>query len=54
MQALSVGGGVSDRGSLKDIKVTRRISGGETEKIEVELTDKLRPDDVVYVKERLF
>jgi len=54
MQALSVGGGVSDRGSLKDIKVTRRISDAATEKIEVKLTDELRPDDVVYVKERLF
>jgi polysaccharide export outer membrane protein len=54
MQALSVGGGISDRGSLKDIKVTRRLKGGGTEKVEVELTDELQPDDVVYVKERLF
>jgi polysaccharide export outer membrane protein len=54
MQALSVGGGVSDRGSLKGIKVTRRMPDGSTEKVEVELTDELKPDDVVYVKERLF
>lgn len=54
MQALSVSGGLSDRGSLKDMKVTRRLSNGETQKIEVELTDKLLPDDVLYVKERLF
>ena len=54
MQAISVGGGISDRGSLKDIKVTRRLSDEVTEKIEVELTDKLQPDDVIYVKERLF
>jgi polysaccharide export outer membrane protein len=54
MQALSVGGGISDRGSLKDIKVTRRLSDGKTKKVEVKLTDELQPDDVVYVKERLF
>jgi len=54
MQALSVGGGVSDRGSLKGIKVNRRLSDGATEKVKVELTDELRPNDVVYVKERLF
>lgn len=54
MQALSVGGGLSARGSLKSIKVTRTQGDGTTEKIDVELTDKLQPNDVVYVKERLF
>jgi polysaccharide export outer membrane protein len=54
VQALSVGGGLSDRGSLKKIKVTRRLADGKTEKINVELTDNLKPNDVLYVKERLF
>jgi polysaccharide export outer membrane protein len=54
MQALSVGGGITGRGSLKGIKVTRRLPDGSTEKVGVELTDTLQPDDVVYVKERLF
>jgi len=54
MQALSVGGGLSTRGSSKGIKVTRTQDDGTTKKIGVELTDKLRPDDVLYVKERLF
>ncbi|MFQ5643116.1 MAG: polysaccharide export protein EpsE [Thiogranum sp.] len=54
MQALSVGGGLTARGSLKGMKVTRRRADGTTEKIGVELTDKLMPDDVLYVKERLF
>jgi polysaccharide export outer membrane protein len=54
MQAISVAGGISGRGSLKDIKVTRRLPDGATEKVELELTDELRPDDVVYIKERLF
>lgn len=54
MQALSVGGGLSDRGSLSGIKVTRAKGDGTTEKVDVELSDKLKPNDVVYVKERLF
>lgn len=54
MQALSVGGGLSDRGSMKGIKVTRRNADGKTEKIELELTDVLQPNDVLYVKERFF
>lgn len=54
MQALSVGGGLSERGSLSGMKVTRGNGDGTTRKIGVELTDKLQPNDVLYVKERLF
>ena len=54
VQALSIAGGVSGRGSLKRIKVTRRLADGKTEKIDVDLTDNLKPDDVLYVKERFF
>lgn len=54
MQALSVGGGLNDRGSQKGIKVTRRTDDGQTKQISVNLTDLLQPDDVVYVRERLF
>lgn len=54
MQALSVGGGLSERGSLSGMKATRRKPDGQTEKVEVELTDELKPNDVLYVKERLF
>lgn len=54
VQALSVGGGLSDRGSLKGMKVTRQLPDGKTEKIKVQLDDTLEPNDVLYVKERLF
>jgi polysaccharide export outer membrane protein len=54
VQALSVGGGLNDRGSLKGMKVTRRLADGDTEKVKVELNDLLKPGDVLYVKERLF
>ncbi len=54
MQALSIGGGVNDRGSMKGLKVTRTLPDGSTNKINIELTDQLQPNDVLYVKERLF
>ncbi len=54
MQALSVGGGLTERGSLRGMKVTRLKPDGSTESVSVELTDKLKPNDVLYVKERLF
>lgn len=54
MQALSVGGGLTERGSLKGMKVTRRKPDGSTESVSVGLTDLLKPNDVLYVKERFF
>jgi len=54
MQALSVGGGISDRGSLRGVVVTRKQGDGTTKKSKVDLTSKVMPGDVLYVKERLF
>jgi len=54
MQALSVGGGLTERGSLRGMKVTRTKADGSTEEVSVGLTDKLEPNDVLFVKERLF
>jgi polysaccharide export outer membrane protein len=48
MQALSVGGGLSERGSLSGMKVTRGKGDGTTKKVDVDLTDKLQPNDVLY------
>ncbi len=54
MQAISVSGGVSQRGSLKGMKVTRQKEDVTTEEIKLKLNDKLQPNDVLYIKERLF
>jgi polysaccharide export outer membrane protein len=54
MQALSVGGGVNGRGSMSGMTVTRHLADGKTRKIKVELTDRLQPNDVLIIKERLF
>ena len=54
MQALSVGGGLTQRGTERGLKVRRRGSGTDVRSIDVKLTDLIQPDDVVYVQESLF
>lgn len=54
VQALSVGGGLTQRGTQRGIRVMRRSQDGQTQSLEVALSDALKPDDVIYVKESLF
>lgn len=54
MQAVSVGGGLTLRGSKKDIQVSRRDANGKSTSIAAQLTELLLPDDVIYVRESLF
>lgn len=53
VQALSVGGGLSDRGTQNGIRIKRQASGA-VEEMQVGLNDMLQPNDVVYVRESLF
>src|SRR5213592_2749696 len=46
MQALSVGGGVTQRGTDRGLKIRRRTPAGELHAIDARLTDTLQPDDV--------
>ncbi len=54
MQALSVGGGLTDRGTQKGMVVSRRDKSGRVSEFKVRLNDTLRHNDVVYVKESIF
>jgi len=54
VQALSVGGGLNLRGTQRGIRVMRRGADGAMQTFEVGLSDLLKPDDVIYVKESLF
>src|SRR5258705_5583058 len=54
MQALSVGGGVTPRGTERGVKVNRRVADGPVRKLDVSLNDRVQPGDVIYVAERLF
>jgi polysaccharide export outer membrane protein len=54
MNALSLGGGLTLRGSERGITIHRRMPDGSLRKMEARLFEPVRPDDVVYVKESLF
>ena len=54
MQAISVGGGVTLRGSSRRVELKRGGNGGRPHNVRVELADVLQENDVVYVKEALF
>lgn len=54
MQALSLGGGLTDRGTQNSVILSRLGANGEQEKMEVTLADIVEPNDVIYVKESWF
>ncbi|CAD5369200.1 Capsule polysaccharide export protein [Rubrivivax sp. A210] len=54
MQALATGGGLTQRGTLKDLKLHRRGAEGKTQVLQPSMDDRLQEGDVVYVKESLF
>jgi len=54
MQALAQGGGPTARGTQRGIKLHRRNGQGKDEEFSPALTEKVQPDDVLYVRESLF
>ena len=53
LQALSLAGGVSDRGTTSRIKIVRIVNGDKRE-VKVKLTDLVQAGDTVIVSERFF
>lgn len=54
IQALSAGGGLTQRGTERGIRIKRRDAAGVLQTIDAKHDDLVQPDDVVYVKESLF
>ena len=54
MQAIALGGGINTRGTERGVQIHRKDRNGGTSKLAAKLTDEVRVDDVVYVKESLF
>jgi polysaccharide export outer membrane protein len=54
MQALAAAGGLTQRGTLRGLRISRRDAQGRTHEIQPQMTDLLKPDDVVFVRESLF
>jgi polysaccharide biosynthesis/export protein len=53
LQALSLAGGVTDRGSTSRIKIIRIVDGDKKE-LKIKLTDIVQPGDTVVISERFF
>ena len=54
MQALSVGGGLTPRGTERGLQIRRNAADGEPRTIAAGLSAKVDPEDVIFVKESLF
>jgi polysaccharide export outer membrane protein len=54
IQALAQAGGLTPRGTERNIELRRRLPNGQTQKSHPEMTDKIEPNDVLYVHESLF
>jgi polysaccharide export outer membrane protein len=53
-QAISLAGGVSDRGSKSRVRITRTIDGKQVVLKDVKLADRVQPGDSVEVLPRFF
>jgi polysaccharide export outer membrane protein len=54
MQAISVAGGVTPRGSERRAKLRRRGADGKWHESDAKPFDTVRPNDVIYVRESIF
>lgn len=54
IQALSVGGGLTPRGTERGLRIKRRDASGNLQTLDAKQDDLLQSDDVVYVRESLF
>lgn len=54
VQAIAAGGGITPRGSHSRLKLRRADSGGKVVEKDVGLQDRVKADDVIFVKEALF
>lgn len=53
-QALSVGGGLTVRGTERGLRIDRKDEQGNVRTLDAELNSRVKEGDVVYVKESLF
>jgi polysaccharide biosynthesis/export protein len=54
MQALASAGGLTQRGTQRGLRVSRRAGNGQVQQLEPTLDDALQSGDVVFVRESLF
>jgi polysaccharide export outer membrane protein len=52
-QAIALAGGLTERGTNRGMKATRTVNG-KTIEVDLKLSDKVQPGDVITIKQRLF
>jgi polysaccharide export outer membrane protein len=54
MQVLAAGGGLTQRGTERGIRVHRKAADGKVQVVQAGMDEGVKDGDVVYVKESLF
>ena len=54
MQGLSVGGGLTTRGTERGLRIQRHDGEGSLQVLTANPSDLIQPDDVIYIRESLF
>ncbi|HME39218.1 MAG TPA: SLBB domain-containing protein [Steroidobacteraceae bacterium] len=54
VQAIAVAGGVTARGSERRVDIKRLVADGKYVTVKAKLSDLVKPDDVIHVKESIF
>ncbi|WP_162851107.1 SLBB domain-containing protein [Panacagrimonas perspica] len=54
IEAISIAGGLTPRGSSRRIEIKRRLKDGKSQRSDAEIDDEVMAEDVINVKERLF
>lgn len=54
MNAISLGGGLTPRGTDRGVQIRRRMPDGEMRTFNAKLGDPVEPNDVIYIKESWF
>jgi polysaccharide export outer membrane protein len=54
LQALAAGGGLTQRGTERGLRIKRRDASGKMAVLDAKYDDLIQPDDVVYVRESIF
>jgi polysaccharide export outer membrane protein len=54
MQGLAIGGFANEKGSERRTQIYRQDDDGKTQEVDLNLTDMLKPNDVIFVRLRIF
>ena len=54
IEAVSVAGGLTPRGSARRIEIKRKLKDGKSKRFDADIDDSVEPEDVINVRERIF